>query len=168
MKLNEAFQARVEPIAEALSILRAEVLRLIQLTDAMQLEIDFQKHRADEWQRQWSDVEQKLTALREAMQCAENTKPVKAPFRLRSINISSDDPAYRAGLQLVEFNASEADGHCGNAPWWLGQAVRAAFWAGVLWQRSTERQATNWSGEQPTYQVLSATGRCVEAVRKNP
>lgn len=52
------------------------------------------------------------------------------------VKVDKDDPAFEAGYEFVTDNVYSADGQAqGRFPWWHGWAVRAAFWAGVLWER---------------------------------
>jgi hypothetical protein len=54
---------------------------------------------------------------------------------IHEVEISGNDPAFKAGYEFVDQNVKSADGFNGFVPFWHGWALRSAFWAGVSWMR---------------------------------
>ena len=61
-------------------------------------------------------------------------------INLRAVKMNKDDPAFLPGCKLAETNIDNSDAVVNGGFAWYGWAIRAAFWAGVQWQREHEQK----------------------------
>ena len=59
-------------------------------------------------------------------------------INLRESQIANNDPAFLPGCTLAETNIDNSDAVVNGGFAWSGWAIRAAFWAGVSWQRQQD------------------------------
>ena len=61
-------------------------------------------------------------------------------INLRAVKMDKDDPSFLPGCKLAETNIDNCDSVVNGGFAWYGWAIRAAFWAGVSWQREQEQK----------------------------